>query len=64
MECISSQTKEHCTCTCTACDKHGHCCKCVAHHRDKGEIPGCFFTPGGERLWDRSLARFIEDRSR
>ena len=49
MDCISTETKKHCTCTYTACDKRGNCCKCVAYHQKKGEIPGCFFTPEGER---------------
>jgi len=62
MECISSQTLKHCTCTYTACDKRGSCCKCVVYHRQKGEIPGCFFTPEGERSYDRSLSNLCKDR--
>jgi hypothetical protein len=62
MECISSKTIEHCTCTYTTCDKRGNCCKCVLYHRDKGQIPGCFFTAEGERSYDRSLENFLKDR--
>lgn len=62
MECASSQSPEHCTCTYTACDKRGSCCKCVLYHRNKGEVPGCFFTPEGERSYDRSLAHLCRDR--
>jgi Domain of unknown function (DUF6485) len=62
MDCISTQTKKHCTCTYTACDKRGNCCKCVAYHQASGEIPGCFFTPAGEKTYDRSLANFLRDR--
>lgn len=62
MECISSQALKHCTCTYTACDKRGSCCKCVIYHRQKGEIPGCFFTPEGERSYDRSVVNFFKDR--
>jgi hypothetical protein len=62
MECISTQSKVHCTCTYTSCDKHGNCCNCVTYHRGKGEIPGCFFTAEGERSYDRSLANFSKDQ--
>ncbi len=64
MECISATTKEHCTCTQLSCDKRGSCCKCVTYHRNRGEIPGCFFTPEGERTYDRSIAHLCRDRSR
>lgn len=61
MECISTTSLKHCTCTYTACDKRGNCCVCIQYHRAKGEIPGCFFTPEGERSYDRSLASFLRD---
>ncbi len=64
MECISTRTLEHCTCTYTSCDKRGNCCKCVLYHREKGQIPGCFFSVKGERTYDRSLQNFIKDKSR
>lgn len=64
MECISSQSSNHCTCTYTACDKRGNCCKCVLYHRNRGEVPGCFFTPEGEQSYDRSLSRLCRDRGR
>lgn len=64
MDCISTTSLKHCTCTYTACDKRGNCCKCVQFHQRRGEIPGCFFTPEGERSYDRSLANFIKDRNR
>ncbi|HET6420023.1 MAG TPA: DUF6485 family protein [Geobacteraceae bacterium] len=63
MECISSKTTDRCTCTYTSCDKRGNCCKCVMYHREKGEIPGCFFSAKGERSYDRSLRNFIKDKS-
>jgi hypothetical protein len=31
------------------------CCVCVRTHRDKGEVPGCFFTKEGECTWNRSV---------
>lgn len=64
MECISSKTIEHCTCTYTSCDKRGNCCKCVMYHRENGEIPGCFFSSKGERSYDRSVRNFIKDNGK
>ncbi|MGL6293512.1 hypothetical protein [Eubacterium aggregans] len=50
-------------CPCTAnCERHGKCCDCVAHHRDKRQLPGCFFSTEGEALYDRSLSVFLKDR--
>lgn len=63
MECLSTRDVSHCTCSCLACDKRGNCCQCVIYHRGKGEIPGCFFSPAGERSYDRSLDRFLRDRT-
>jgi len=62
MECPSTRSKDRCTCTYTACDKRGNCCQCIIYHRGKGEIPGCFFTPAGERTYDRSVAAFCKDQ--
>jgi hypothetical protein len=63
MACSSEQSLKQCTCSFTSCDKRGNCCKCVAYHLDRGEIPGCFFTEAGERSYDRSLANLARDRN-
>ncbi len=60
MECKKEENKIDCTCTYMSCSKRGMCCDCVAHHRENGEIPGCFFTAAGERTYDRSIANFIK----
>ena len=39
MDCISTETKKHCTCTYTACDKRGNCCKCIAYPPAEGTGP-------------------------
>ena len=42
--------------------RHGKCCECVAHHRDReGGVPGCFFTKEGEATYDRSVAALWRD---
>ncbi len=60
MECKLEQNKQNCTCTYKSCSKRGTCCECVAHHRSYGELPGCFFTPEGEKTYDRSIENFIK----
>ncbi len=60
----TSCAKVVCSCTYPTCEKQGKCCECVAFHREKGEIPGCFFTKEGEALWKRDLDTFINDREK
>ena len=61
--CANKKTNDkRCPCTYSGCDKHGICCECVAFHGASGEIPGCFFTRGEERTYDRSVATFVSGR--
>ena len=53
MECKKEENKIGCTCTCVGCGNRGTCCDCVRHHRENGEIPGCFFAPAAERTYER-----------
>lgn len=62
MACDNKPGKKGCTCTYEPCSRKGNCCECVAYHRRNGEVPGCFFTPKGERTYDRSVAAFIRDQ--
>lgn len=62
MECSFDQNMAGCTCTYTSCTRRGKCCECVAYHRSKNQVPGCFFTSEGEASYDRSFSRFIADR--
>ena len=57
-----SRTGDDCKCTYPGCPRKGNCCQCVAFHRGNGEAPGCFFTPAGERSYDRSLGNLMRDR--
>jgi len=38
------------------------CCDCVSHHRQKGEIPACFFPAESEEQYisSRSVDNFIK----
>jgi len=59
VECRKDRNLARCTCTYEPCDKKGLCCECVAYHRGRGELPGCFFPPEAERTYDRSVRAFI-----
>lgn len=59
MECMKEKNLQDCTCTYLACAKRGICCLCVKQHRERGEIPGCFFPKEGEKTYDRSIANFV-----
>jgi len=61
-DCLAPKSLVLCSCSYTACDKRGNCCKCVVYHRDRGELPGCFFSEAAERTFDRSFASLAKDR--
>ncbi len=52
---------DSCACTNVSCPLHGKCCECVARHRGRNEIPGCFFSKSGEKAYNRSIDFFIKD---
>lgn len=60
MECKKNENLKDCTCT-YDCDKKGMCCECVRYHRQRNEIPGCFFSKASEKTYNRSVNKFIED---
>ena len=62
MGCKKEINLENCSCTYPGCPRKGMCCDCVKHHRGKGELPGCYFTPEAEKTYDRSIEKFIEDQ--
>ncbi len=64
MECKKDKNKINCTCSATTCSNLGICCDCVRYHREKNEIPGCFFPTEGEKTWDRSIINFIKFQSK
>ncbi|KXS40701.1 MAG: hypothetical protein AWU54_1871 [Candidatus Frackibacter sp. T328-2] len=60
MGCDVEKPEVGCTCTYEACPRRENCCQCVVHHRERGEIPACFFPSEVEKTYDRSRERFIE----
>lgn len=59
-ECQQQENAKSCRCT-YSCEKHGKCCLCVRYHRDRGEVPGCFFTKEGEKTYNRSVANLSKN---
>ncbi len=63
-ECVNlAENLNNCTCTYPTCPRKGNCCACVLHHREAGELPGCFFSTEAERTYDRSITNFLRDKS-
>ena len=63
MECDITKNLENCTCT-YSCERKGKCCECVAYHKSRNEIPGCFFSAESEAKYDRSIEHFISSSSK
>ncbi|MBU0666114.1 MAG: DUF6485 family protein [Nanoarchaeota archaeon] len=59
MECEKEANKENCNCT-YPCEKKGLCCECVSYHRNRKELPACFFPANAEKTYDRSIKNFIK----
>ena len=60
MECTLEKNIAACTCT-YDCERRGKCCACVAYHRERREVPGCFFSKVGEKTYDRSIRKLFDD---
>jgi len=63
MECKKEKNKKKCNCT-YPCERKGMCCECIAYHRARGELPACMFSKEAEATYDRSVEKFIEDKSK
>lgn len=63
MECKKEENLRDCSCTYSGCSRKGRCCECIKYHRQSGELPGCLFGKEAEASFDRSVARFVEDKS-
>lgn len=63
MECKKDDNLKFCPCTYPGCSRKGICCECIKHHREKGELPACYFSLEAEKTYDRSIKKFIEDNN-
>ncbi|MFC1478870.1 hypothetical protein ACFL57_05380 [Candidatus Margulisiibacteriota bacterium] len=62
MECNKETNLRNCNCT-YPCSRKGICCECLTYHRNRGELPACYFTAEQERTCNRSIEYFIECNS-
>ena len=58
-ECKKQTNIDHCNCT-YPCSKKGMCCECILYHRNRGELPACYFSKEAEKTYDRSIKYFVE----
>ena len=40
------------------CPLKGKCCDCVEHHRERKELPACYFTEEQEKTYDRTISNW------
>lgn len=59
IECNIEKNKRVCNCS-YPCDKKGICCECLRYHRNRNELPACYFPDSIERTYDRSIENFIQ----
>ncbi len=62
MNCKREENLKDCSCSYPGCSKKGICCECIKHHREKGQLPGCYFSSEAEKTFDRSVKKFLEDQ--
>lgn len=58
VECKKEENKMDCNCS-YSCGKKGMCCECIPYHRNRNELPACYFPDSVERTYDRSIENFI-----
>ena len=56
---MSCENNSDCACT-YPCARHGKCCQCIKYHRERNELPACYFPSEAEKKYDRSLDNFFE----
>ena len=55
--------QSYCNCT-YSCSRHAICCECLHYHRQRGELPACYFTADEEKTYNRSIEFFIQRRTK
>lgn len=54
---------QYCNCTYPGCSRRGLCCECLHYHRQRNELPSCYFSAEEEKTFNRSVEFFIQRRS-
>lgn len=62
MECKKQENLKHCNCSYPGCPRKGICCECIKYHRERGDLPACYFSETQEKTFDRSIEFFIKSR--
>ncbi|HRZ95789.1 MAG TPA: DUF6485 family protein [Candidatus Moranbacteria bacterium] len=62
MPCKREENLKFCNCTYEGCVRKGICCECIKHHREKNQLPACYFPADAEKTYDRSVEKFLELR--
>jgi hypothetical protein len=62
MECKKEDNLKHCNCTYPDCPRKGICCECIKYHREKGQLPACYFDEENEKTFDRSIENYFKIR--
>ncbi len=63
MKCQKKENLKYCPCTYPGCPRKGICCQCIKHHREKDQLPACYFSKEAEESYDRSINKFINDKN-
>ena len=61
MECRKEKNLKDCPCTYPDCPHKGICCECIKYHREKNELPACYFSKKVEASFDRSIKNFLKN---
>lgn len=61
VECKVRENKMICNCS-YSCNRKGLCCSCVRYHRDRRELPACYFSGAVESTYDRSVENYLRNR--
>ena len=59
-ECSKEDNQNLCNCS-YPCDKKGLCCECISYHRQRGELPACYFPNDVERTYNRSITNYVRN---
>ena len=63
MECKQKENLQHCNCG-FDCDKKGICCLCITYHRERDELPACYFSDKVAASYDRSVQTYLREQSK
>lgn len=59
MECNKEKNLKECNCSYEPCSRKGICCECIKYHKERGELPACYFSGKDEKSYDRSIRKFV-----